>query len=104
MSNRQTLRNFGSLAERVGERNSPPLLAAATLLVPGYVDEEEVRGIASFIAALSPAIPYSLLAFHPAYSMRDLPTTSRAQAVRCFEAAKEAGLDRVKVGNVHLLI
>jgi pyruvate-formate lyase-activating enzyme len=29
-----------------------PILGASTLLVPGYVDEEEVKGIAKFISEL----------------------------------------------------
>lgn len=109
--NRQTLSNFETLAHfaevrqtgRVGGSKGAPLLTAATLLVPGYVDEEEVGHIASFIAGLSRVIPYSLLAFHPSFAMRDLPTTSRAQALRCLEAARGAGVENVRVGNVHLL-
>jgi pyruvate formate lyase activating enzyme len=72
-------------------------------LVPGYVDEEEVGSLASFIASLNPEIPYSLLGFHPNFYMDDLPRTSRRQADRCFRAAKEAGLKKVKIGNIHLL-
>ena len=81
----------------------PPFLAASTLLVPGYVDEQEVSGIAAFISSLSPDIPYSLLAFHPQFMMRDLPTTSRRHAEECLEAAKAQGLKNVRVGNIHLL-
>ena len=35
--------------------------------------------------------------------MTDLPATSRRQAVECLEVAKDAGLSRVKLGNIHLL-
>jgi pyruvate formate lyase activating enzyme len=79
------------------------LLVASTLLVPGYVDEEEVRAIARFIASLDPTTPYSLLAFHPAFAMADLPPTSRRHALACKAAAEEAGLSRVRVGNEHVL-
>jgi pyruvate formate lyase activating enzyme len=103
ISNRRTLENFKRAARRTRERPAPPLLVASTLMVPGYIDEEEVGAIASFIADLDPGIPYSLLAFHPQFKMSDLPTTSRPQAESCREAALEAGLKRVKVGNVHLL-
>ena len=99
----QTLRNFKRLAQRVPERPSPPFLVASTLMVPGYVDEEEVAGIAAFIAALNPEIPYRLLAFYPQFYLTDLPTTSRAQALRCQAAARDAGLKRVHIGNTHLL-
>lgn len=65
VSNRATLSNFERLAERIEESEHTPLLTEATLLVPGYVDEEEVGQIARFIAGLSRAIPYSLLALSP---------------------------------------
>jgi len=103
VSNRRTLSNFKLLANHIAERPEPPFLTASTLLVPGYVDEEEVSNIARFIASLDPNIPYSLLGFYPQFYMRDLPTTSRNHAERCLEVAKNAGLRRVKIGNVHLL-
>lgn len=103
VSNRYTLENFRWLSRFVRERPDPPLLLAATLLVPGYVDEEEVRQIAAFVAGLDPDIPYRLLAFHPDFRMRDLPRTSREHALRCKRAALEAGLRRVEIGNFHLL-
>jgi pyruvate formate lyase activating enzyme len=104
VSNIRTLANFKCLSELLPKRPDPPFLLASTLLVPGYIDEEEVSQIAKFIASLNPDIPYSLLAFHPQFQMQDLPPTSRIQAQRCLEAARSAGLRRVKVGNLHLLI
>lgn len=101
--NRQVLANFALLARWVPLRPEPPLLIASTLLVPGYVEEEEVSGIASFIAGLNPEIPYALLAFAPQFRMNDFPTTSRAHAESCLDAARSAGLKRVRIGNTHLL-
>jgi pyruvate formate lyase activating enzyme len=76
---------------------------ASTLLIPGYVEMEEVAKIATFIASLNPGIPYALLAFYPHFFMSDLPTTSRRHAQECLQVAKEAGLNNVRVGNIHLL-
>jgi pyruvate formate lyase activating enzyme len=103
VSNRQTWENLALLAGYIRRRPSPPPLVASTLLVPGYVDEEEVAAIARRLASLDENIPYSLLAFYPCHHMRDLPTTSRAHAERCYDAAKGAGLRRIRVANVHLL-
>jgi len=103
VTNRRTLENFKLVAERIKDRPEPPLLIASTLLVPGYVDEEEVRNIARFIASINPEIPYTLLAFYPHFYMSDLPTTSKTHAYQCLEAAKAEGLKRVRLGNVHLL-
>jgi len=102
-SNRRTLDNFARLAPLARLRPDPPLLIASTLLVPGYVDDEEVSAIAAFIASLDPDLPYSLLGFHPDFLMHDLPATSRAHAERCESAARAAGLSRVHVGNEKVL-
>jgi len=103
ISNNRTLDNFRFLAGFTKIRPSPPLLVASTLLVPGYVDKEEIAGIAAFICSLDPDIPYTLLAFHPDFLMTDLPVTSKQQAMECLEAARAAGLNRVRLGNIHLL-
>jgi pyruvate formate lyase activating enzyme len=102
-SNRNTLENFRWLAEFQRERRVPSFLIASTLLVPGYIDENEVHDIARFIASLGPEIPYSLLGFYPQFFMYDLPITSQRHAERCYDAAKDAGLTRVNLGNKHLL-
>jgi len=102
-SNRRTLENFRRAGDWISRRPDPPLLIASTLLVPGYVGAGQVGRIAAFLARLDPAIPYSLLAFHPAFEMNDLPTTPRRQAEEALAAAKAAGLKRVRLGNVHLL-
>jgi uncharacterized Fe-S radical SAM superfamily protein PflX len=89
--------------EFYGQRRELPFLTASTLMVPGYIDEQEMRGIASFIAGMDEEIPYSLLAFFPHFDMRDLPLTKREDALRYQKIAKEAGLKNVRIGNVHLL-
>lgn len=103
VDNSQTLKNFAALAARVPERPEVPLLTASTLLVPGYVDLEEIHGLARFIARLNPDIPYSLLAFYPQFYLRDLPVTSQNLAYKARQVALEAGVKRVNLGNVHLL-
>ena len=103
VSNKRTLQNFSLLSQYIESRPQPPFLVASTLLIPGYVGQEEVAKIATFISSLNPEIPYSLLAFHPHFFMSDLPTTSKRHAEECLQAAKEAGLKNVRLGNIHLL-
>ena len=79
------------------------LLYASTLLVPGYIDKEEVLGIVSFISSIDPDIPYALLAFHPQFMMSDLPPTSKRHAQECLIEAKAQGLKNVRLGNIYLL-
>ena len=104
VTNQRTLSNFARAAEKIGRRAVPPLLIANTLLVPGYIDRSEVAAIAGFIADLNPDIPYSLLAFHPQFLMSDIPTTSKTLANQCLQAARDCGLNNVRLGNVHLLV
>ena len=103
VENQRTIENFSRAAAYTRRRPQPPVLVANTLLVPGYIDAAEVAAIARFIAALDPDIPYSLLAFHPQFYLSDLPMTSKALADRCRRAAKDAGLNNVRIGNLHLL-
>ncbi len=103
VSNKRTKENFEHASQWVERRENPPPLIASTLLVPGYIDEAEIREISRWIASLNPDIPYSLLVFYPQFFFRDLPTTSRDMAFRCKEVAEEEGLRRVRIGNLHLL-
>jgi pyruvate formate lyase activating enzyme len=103
VSNERTKRNFEWVAQWIKMRPEPPLLIASTLLVPGYIDEEEVREISKWMASLNPDIPYTLLAFFPQFFFNDLPVTSRDLAIRCKEVAKGEGLRRVRIGNLHLI-
>jgi pyruvate formate lyase activating enzyme len=103
VTNKRTLKNFQRVGRKIQLRPSPPLLIASTLLVPGYIDKEEVRQISRFIYSLNPEIPYSLLAFHPHFYMSDLPLTSKSFAQSCLKIALEEGLKNVRLGNIHLL-
>jgi pyruvate formate lyase activating enzyme len=103
VSNQQTLKNFAHVAIRAKERRTPPLLIASTLLVPGYIDSDEIFQLARFIAELDPNIPYSLLGFSPQFYFKDLPVTSLNHVESCKQAALDAGLENVRIGNKHLL-
>jgi len=104
VSNKPSLENFKIVGDKFYKRRSElPVLTASTLLVPGYVDVDEVRNLSSFISRIDVSIPYTLLAFAPNYEMYDLPTTSRKHAYECLEAAREEGLQNVRLGNLQLL-
>ncbi|NWF54879.1 MAG: radical SAM protein [Syntrophaceae bacterium] len=103
ITNRRTLENFRRAGERIPNRPVPPLVIASTLLVPGYVEEEEVRSIARFIAAINPEIPYSLLAFYPHFFMSDLPLIHKAAAQESLKVAQKEGVRNARIGNIHLL-
>jgi pyruvate formate lyase activating enzyme len=100
--NKRAYENFQMIADEFFEGSDPPVLTATTLLVPFYVDEQEVEHIARFIAGIDPDIPYSLLVFHPDFYMRDMPITPGEQVQRCYDAAKRH-LKKVNIGNQQLL-
>ena len=49
VTNQKTLDIFRILANWIDQRPEPPFLIASTLLVPGYVDEPEVKKRNNFV-------------------------------------------------------
>ncbi|MEN2984122.1 MAG: radical SAM protein [Dictyoglomaceae bacterium] len=103
VSNKKTLENFQWVGEETRKFKDKIVLVASTLLVPGYVTEEEVEKIADFISKINPNIPYSLLGFSPNFFFDNLPPTSKKHAERAFGIAKSKGLKYVNIGNMFLL-
>ncbi|MCX7025364.1 MAG: AmmeMemoRadiSam system radical SAM enzyme [Spirochaetes bacterium] len=69
-----------------------------TLVIPGRNDEAtDIEGIAGFISALDPGIPYHLSAYRPMYKY-DLPPTPDETLERCASIARK-WLHYVYVGN-----
>jgi pyruvate formate lyase activating enzyme len=100
--NHQILENIRTAASHCPTETNPPPIIISTPLISGYVDVQEIRQIAEFIADINPDLPYSLLGFHPAFEMFDLPHTSSSAATRAKQAAQKAGLKRVHLGNTHI--
>ncbi len=72
-----------------------------TLLIEGKNDsDEEIRGIAKFLAGIDTSIPWHLSAFHPMYKMLDVPRTPASTLHRAYKIAKEEGLKYIYVGNI----
>lgn len=104
ITNKRTLENFREVGKYISLRREPPLLIASTLLVPGYIDAEEIRNISGFIASVDPDIPYRLLAFYPHFYMKDLPLLKKEWAFELLQIARSSGLNNVSIGNLHLLV
>lgn len=74
-----------------------------TLVIPGTNDDDDqLRRIASFLAGLSPDLPWHVSRFHPTYRMLDRPATPAATLERAAHIGREAGLRYVYTGNIHL--
>ncbi len=72
-----------------------------TLIVPGFNDsDEELRGLARFLAGISRNIPWHVTAFHPDYKMTDRGWTPAKTLFRAAEIGQAEGLNFVYAGNV----
>ena len=73
-----------------------------TLVVPGENDsEEELRGIAEFIAETDVFIPWHISRFYPDYKFTDRQVTPEETLKRAQEIGRKAGLKYIYVGNVY---
>jgi len=76
-----------------------------TLLIPGFNDSnKELKDITSFIASVSPEIPWHVTAFHEDYKMLDNGRTSVKSLTNAVSIGKEAGLYFVYAGNLPGLV
>ncbi len=76
-----------------------------TLVVPGLNDSTaELKAIASFLAGVSPDIPWHVTAFHPDYRMTDPPPTPARSLLEGVELGRAAGLRYVYAGNLPGLV
>ncbi|MBN1455493.1 MAG: radical SAM protein [Methanomicrobia archaeon] len=79
------------------------VLEVLALCIPGWVEADQIGHIAETIAAVDADIPFTILAFFPAYQMLDVPPPSLEQMVDACLAARAAGLQKIKLGNVHMV-
>ncbi len=76
-------------------------LEVTTLLIPGLNDdEEELNGIARFLAGLDPNIPWHISRFHPTYRLTDVHATPPERIHLAKEIGIGAGLRYVYTGNL----
>jgi len=76
-------------------------LEITTLIVPKYLDEDQIRGIANWIASeLAPWVPWHISRFFPYYRATDLPPTSAEDLEKAYEIGKSEGLEYIYVGNM----
>jgi pyruvate formate lyase activating enzyme len=77
-------------------------LEITTLVVTGENDtEEELRGIADFIASVDADIPWHISRFHPDYKFIDHQATPEETLKNAQRIGYNAGLKYIYVGNVY---
>ena len=73
-----------------------------TLVIPGENDsEEELKGIAEFIAGIDAFTPWHISRFHPDYRFEEHSATPEKSLKKAMEIGKDAGLRYVYAGNVY---
>jgi pyruvate formate lyase activating enzyme len=76
-------------------------LEIVTLLIPGFNDSpEELDRLTSFVAGVSPDIPWHVTAFHKDYRMTDPDNTTPEMLVAAAAVGQRNGLRYVYAGNV----
>lgn len=76
------------------------VLEVSSLYIPGWVETDQIRRIAELLAQVGSEIPYAIVAFFPEHKMMKVPSPNFQQMVEAFEAAKDAGLKNVRLGNL----
>jgi pyruvate formate lyase activating enzyme len=76
-------------------------LEIVTLLIPGFNDSrDELQRLTSFVASVSPDIPWHVTAFHGDYKMTEPPNTTAAMLNDAAAIGRDSGLRHVYAGNL----
>ena len=76
-------------------------LEIVTLLIPGFNDSrDELLRLTSFVAGVSPDIPWHVTAFHQDYKMTDPQDTTAEMLLAAADIARASGLRHVYAGNL----
>lgn len=72
------------------------------LVVPGLNDDlSEVRGLVKYVKKwLGAGTPIHFIRFSPLYRMSNVPQTPKETLLKCYDVAKEEGMEYVYVGNI----
>lgn len=80
------------------------IVEVLTLYIPGLVEIEEIKNIASMIYSIDDDIPMTLLAFFPNYKMSNFREPSVEEMIEAFRVIKGVGLKNVRLGNIGVFI
>ena len=75
------------------------VLEVLTLFIPQMVEDDQIEKIARLLLEVNPDIPLTILAFFPAYKMKNQKSPSLSDMTRIYQRVKELGSKKVKLGN-----
>jgi len=87
-SSKPVLRN----AEYIGRRAKDRLWEYRILVIP-EINEDEIKPLTEFIAAIDPSLPVCFLAFRPNFALENHPGATRGLMDSCVETAQGSGLE-----------
>jgi len=76
------------------------VLEVLSLLIPGWVDVDQIKKIAEILKEVDPEIPFCILAFFPIYKMSNVRSPIIHEMIEAFISAKQVGLKNIRLGNV----
>jgi pyruvate formate lyase activating enzyme len=80
------------------------VLEVSSLVIPDWVEADQIGKIAELLVKVDSNIPYAIIAFFPEYKMKETRIPKFQQMIEAFEAAKNAGLKNVRLGNLGMFI
>lgn len=80
------------------------VLEVLSLFIPGWVEVDQIGGIAGIISEVDPLIPFTILAFFPEYQIRDVSPPNLGQMLEAYKRAKDFGLEDVRLGNIGVFV
>ncbi|MEO8258073.1 MAG: AmmeMemoRadiSam system radical SAM enzyme [Acidobacteriota bacterium] len=76
-------------------------LEIVTLLIPGFNDSpDELARLTSFVASVSPDVPWHVTAFHGDYKMTEPGNTTAGMLMSAADIGRQSGLRYVYAGNL----
>lgn len=76
------------------------VLEVLSLYIPGLVETNQLKQIAELLASACKDIPFTILAFFPAYKMAKFRAPNTEEMIDAYAAAGAAGLKNVHLGNL----
>lgn len=80
------------------------ILEVLSLYIPGWVEIDQIVKIARIIYEVKPEIPFTILAFFPAYKLKSIRPPTLMEMVKTYLAVKDVGLKNVKIGNCGVFV
>ena len=80
------------------------VLEVSTVYIPGWVEEDQIGCIAGSLARVDSGTPYAIIAFIPEHELKGVRPPDFREMVGAFEAARDAGLENVRLGNLGMFV